>query len=164
MVKMSTKSRYGTRLVLDMARHYGRGPVQLADIARRQQVSVKYLEQLVIPLKTAGLIESVRGVKGGYLLAMEPRLITVGRVVDVLESGQNLVPCTDDPQKCRRAPFCATRCVWVDVERAIRETLDSYTYQDLLEMEDTLMGGRGEDHVQPDRDGSFYESEERGSA
>ena len=80
-MKLSTRSRYGTRLMLDMAQHYREGPIHLGDIAKRQDVSVKYLEQIIIPLKKAHYIESVRGSKGGHILTKPPEEITVGEIV-----------------------------------------------------------------------------------
>ena len=92
-MKLSTRSRYGTRMMLDLAQRYNRGPVQIGQIAKRQDISVKYLEQLVIPLKKAKFIESVRGPKGGHMLAKGPREITVGQVVEVLEGDMHLSVC-----------------------------------------------------------------------
>ena len=87
-MKLSTRSRYGTRLVLDMARHYQQGPIQLGAIARRQNISVKYLEQIIIPLKKSNYVTSVRGAKGGHLLAKAPEEITVGEIVSLLEKAE----------------------------------------------------------------------------
>ena len=94
-MKLSTRSRYGTRLLLDIAQHYNQGPIQLGDIAGRQDISVKYLEQIIIPLKKAHLIETVRGPKGGHLLARPPEEITVAEVVALMEEGASLVECTE---------------------------------------------------------------------
>ena len=86
-MKLSTRSRYGTRMLLDMAQHYNQGPVQVGDIAKRQGISVKYLEQIIIPLKRAGYVKSARGPKGGHALARRPEEITVGEIVALLEKG-----------------------------------------------------------------------------
>ena len=86
-MKLSTRSRYGTRMLLDMAKHYNQGPVQLGDIAKRQNISMKYLEQIIIPLKRAHYVESVQGPKGGHLLAKPPEQITVAEIVTLLEEG-----------------------------------------------------------------------------
>ncbi|MBZ4660675.1 MAG: Rrf2 family transcriptional regulator [Desulfacinum sp.] len=164
MVKLSTKSRYGTRLVLDMARYYGEGPVQLADIAARQQVSVKYLEQIVIPLKRAGIVESLRGARGGHFLLVDPREITVGRIVCLLEGDQWLVHCTNDPGSCDRASSCVTRIVWQEAADAMLQKLSSYTFQDLLDMEDALASEKAGSQVQTRDKGPFRESAECGCA
>jgi len=86
-MKLSTRSRYGTRMMIDMGQRYDSGPIQIGDIAQRIDVSVKYLEQLIIPLKKAGYITSVRGPKGGHMLTRAPHEITVGEIVDVLAWG-----------------------------------------------------------------------------
>ncbi|HLD47293.1 MAG TPA: Rrf2 family transcriptional regulator, partial [Desulfobaccales bacterium] len=102
-MKLSTKSRYGTRLLLDMAQHYNQGPVQLGDIAKRQNISVKYLEQIIIPLKKANYVQSVRGPKGGHALTRPPKEITVGEIVALLEEGATLTECTERAAVCERS-------------------------------------------------------------
>ena len=131
-MKLSTRSRYGTRLLLDMAEHYNDGPIHLMTIARRQDISVKYLEQIIIPLKKAQYIKSVRGPKGGHALAKPPEEITVGEIVAVLEEGVSLVECSRNGDACRRAPFCPTRHIWLEAARAMFERLDGITLADLL--------------------------------
>ena len=101
-MKLSAKSRYGTRLMLDMAQHYDDGPIHLANVARRQGISVKYLEQIIIPLKKANYIQSVRGPKGGHQLARPPEEITVGEIVALLEEGTTLAECSDNDESCER--------------------------------------------------------------
>ena len=86
-MKLSTRSRYGTRLMLDMAEHYNEGPIQLGVIAKRQNIPVKYLEQIIIPLKKANYVKSVRGNRGGHMLAKPPDAISVGEIVDLMEGG-----------------------------------------------------------------------------
>jgi Rrf2 family protein len=132
-MKLSTRSRYGTRLLLDMAQHYNQGPVQLGDIARRQEISVKYLEQIIIPLKKAHLIESVRGPKGGHVLAKPPQEITVAEIVALLEDGTSLVECTERAEVCGRASTCPTRLIWKEASQAMFNTLKSITLADLVE-------------------------------
>jgi Rrf2 family protein len=132
-MKLSTRSRYGTRLLLDMAQHYNQGPVQLGDIAGRQEISVKYLEQIIIPLKKAHLIESVRGPKGGHLLARPPGEITVAEIVALLENGASLVECAERAEVCRRADTCPTRLIWKEASQAMFNTLGSITLADLME-------------------------------
>ncbi len=130
-MKLSTRSRYGTRLMLDMAQHYDEGPIQLGDIAKRQAVSVKYLEQIIIPLKKAHYIESVRGPKGGHTLTKPPEEITVGEIVALLEEGTSLVECTEHAEVCERADFCPTRLVWKEAAEAMFDKLQSITLADL---------------------------------
>ena len=84
-MKLSTRSRYGTRMMLDLAQHYKDGPVQIGQIAKRQDISVKYLEQLIIPLKKVNFIKSTRGPKGGHMLAKSPKEITIGQIDEVLK-------------------------------------------------------------------------------
>jgi Rrf2 family protein len=133
-MKLSTRSRYGTRLLLDMAQHYNQGPIQLGDIAKRQEISLKYLEQIVIPLKKAHFIKTVRGPKGGHILARPPDEITVAEVVALLEEGVSLVECTERAEVCRRADTCATRLIWKEASQAMFNTLKSITLADLVEM------------------------------
>ncbi|MCK9376499.1 MAG: Rrf2 family transcriptional regulator [Syntrophobacterales bacterium] len=132
-MKLSTRSRYGTRLLLDMAQHYNQGPIQLGEIAKRQNISVKYLEQIIIPLKKAHFIESVRGPKGGHTLAKPPQEITVAEIVALLEEGVGLVECTEHADICGRADTCPTRLIWREASRAMLHTLKSITLADLVE-------------------------------
>ncbi len=132
-MKLSTRSRYGTRLLLDIAQHYNQGPIQIGDIARRQDISVKYLEQIIIPLKKAHFIETVRGPKGGHILARAPEEITVAEVVALLEEGASLVQCTERPEVCGRADTCPTRLIWKEASQAMFNTLKSITLADLVE-------------------------------
>ena len=133
MMKLSTRSRYGTRLMLDMAEHYNDGPIHLMIIAQRQGISVKYLEQIIIPLKKAQYVKSVRGPKGGHALARPPEDITVGEIVALLEEGMSLVECSHDGDSCQRSPFCPTRHIWQEAARAMFAKLESITLADLLE-------------------------------
>jgi len=132
-MKLSTRSRYGTRLMLDMAQHYNQGPVQLGDIAKRQDISVKYLEQIIIPLKKARFIDSVRGPKGGHVLARPPAEITVAEIVALLEDGAGLVECSEHAEVCGRAGTCPTRLIWQEASQAMFNTLESITLADLVE-------------------------------
>lgn len=132
-MKLSTRSRYGTRLLLDIAQHYNQGPVQLGEIAKRQEISVKYLEQIVIPLKKAHLIETVRGPKGGHILARPPEEITVAEIVALLEDGANLAECIERAEVCGRAGTCPTRLIWKEASQAMFNALKSITLADLAE-------------------------------
>jgi Rrf2 family protein len=143
-MKFSTKSRYGTRLMLDMALHYDQGPVQLGDIAKRQDISVKYLEQIIIPLKKERYIKSVRGPKGGHILTKPPAEITVGEIVALLERGDSLTECSLNPQVCGRAARCPTRYVWKEAARAMFERLSAITLADLMALGQADTVGQGD--------------------
>ena len=132
-MKLSTRSRYGTRLMLDMAPNYHDGPIHLSDIAKRQDVSVKYLEQIIIPLKKAGYIESLRGPQGGHILAKPPEEITVKEIVGLLEEGTSLVECCDDTTVCKRTDICPTRILWKEASEAMFDRLQTITLADLVE-------------------------------
>lgn len=129
-MKLSTKARYGTRMVLDMAKHYDEGPVQIGDIAKRVDVSVKYLEQLIIPLKKAGYVESIRGPKGGHMLTKSPNEITIGEIVGLLEGGINLSECIENPDICDKSKDCLTRGIWEEATKAMSDKLNSITLQE----------------------------------
>jgi Rrf2 family protein len=131
-MKLSTRSRYGVRMMADLADNYGKAPVFLKDIAKREEISEKYLSIIVIPLRTAGLIQSTRGAYGGYVLARPPAEITVGDIIDNVEGKICLVDCVKNPQDCSRAVTCPTRDVWSVLSEKIRETLASITLADLV--------------------------------
>ena len=137
-MKLSTRSRYGTRLLVDMAKHYGEGPIQLGEIAKRQNVSVKYLEQIIIPLKKARYIKSVRGPKGGHILAKPPEEITVGEIVAVLENGISLVECAEEQAVCDRADVCPTRLLWKEASEAMFDRLQATTLADLVKRAEAM--------------------------
>jgi Rrf2 family protein len=132
-MKISTRGRYGTRMMLDLAAHHDQGPTPLRKIAKRQDLSVKYLEQLVIPLKAAGYIRSVRGARGGYTLARRPDKISVGQIIKVLEGGLSLVDCVEDPKVCEREKNCPTRDIWLRMSERLMEELSSLTLRDVLD-------------------------------
>ncbi|HHT63193.1 MAG: RrF2 family transcriptional regulator [Bacillota bacterium] len=133
-MNISTKGRYGLRAVLDLAMHQEDGPIALSSIAERQRLSEGYLEQLMIPLKRAGIIRSVRGAQGGYLLVKHPKDIKVGDIIRALEGPIAPVACVseDFPKECDRQEFCATRKVWSKVRDSVAEVLDSFTLEDLV--------------------------------
>ena len=131
-MKLSTKGRYGARLMLDLALHYGNGPVLLKDIAERQGISEKYLGHLVGPLKAAGLLNSSRGARGGYALAKPPKEITLADVISVLEGEIALVECVNKPALCRRVELCVTRDIWAEMSEKIAEVLSSTTLESMV--------------------------------
>jgi len=132
-MRISTKGRYGTVAMLDLALHYGQGPILAKDIARRQNVSVRYLEHLLILLKVAGMIRSARGTRGGFTLAKPPSQIRLSEIIGATEGSMAPVECVDDPEAYPQAPLCAVYDVWVEMKTAINNVLESTTLQGLLE-------------------------------
>jgi len=134
VMKLSTKGRYGLRAMLDLASNAEKGPSTIHAIAKRQEISERYLEQLLIPLKQSGLVKSVRGSQGGYLLGRAPQDISVGEIIRVLEGPLSPVDCVSEqnPDDCKRADKCVTRTIWTKIRDCIAEVLDSYTLLDLV--------------------------------
>jgi len=132
-MKLSTRGQYGARALLDIALHYDGNPVLLKNIAKRQAISVQYLEHLISPLIKAGIVRSIRGARGGVTLAKLPEEIKLSQVIQILEGSTALVECVDDPKVCPRSDFCVTRDVWEEMKRAMMQVLESTTLQDLVE-------------------------------
>lgn len=132
-MKLSTRSRYGARILVDLALNSNEGPVQIGEISKRQDISVKYLEQLIRPLKQAKMVTSVRGPKGGHLLAKKPQNITLGQVVRLFEGHSELVECISNPEKCAMSHDCQVRLAWKDATRVLYEKLDNTTIAELME-------------------------------
>jgi Rrf2 family protein len=122
-------------MMVDLAQHYDEGPVHMGDIAERQGISAKYLEQLIIPLKKSNFIKSVRGPKGGHMLARPPEEISVGEIVGVLEGGIDLADCIEKPQECNRSSKCVTRGIWEEATKVMYDKLNSITLYQLVEEE-----------------------------
>ncbi|MFA6384402.1 MAG: Rrf2 family transcriptional regulator [Candidatus Omnitrophota bacterium] len=133
MLKLSTKGRYGVRLMLDLALNYNKGPVPLHDVCKRQGISEKYLWQLINPLKNAGLVRSTRGAHGGYVLAKPARQISLKDIMEVLEGSMCLVDCTVNPSMCKRSPACVSREVWKEVSLKMLNVLESFTLEQMVE-------------------------------
>jgi Rrf2 family protein len=135
-MRLTTKSRYGTRLILDLAVNAKEGPVPLGDVSRRQNISLKYLEQLISKLKKAGLIKSQRGPFGGHMLKKPPDEITVGDIVRTLEENTAITDCAEQGEKlcgvCNKAGDCLSRWVWIEASKAMFERLDQITIGGLL--------------------------------
>ncbi|TET43441.1 Rrf2 family transcriptional regulator [Candidatus Aerophobetes bacterium] len=132
-MRLSTKGRYGARAMLDLALNSSEGPVLLREIAKRQEVSEKYLEHSITTLRKAGLVRSIRGARGGYVLAKSPSQIRLSEIMEVLEGSMAPVECVDDPQVCQRAQLCVTRDIWAKMKEAIDNILESITLQDMVE-------------------------------
>jgi Rrf2 family transcriptional regulator, cysteine metabolism repressor len=131
-MKISTKIRYGTRAMLELATHYGEGTIELREIAEKEDISPKYLEQVIVPLRTAGLVKSVRGSKGGYTLAKPPSNISLREIFEGLEGPVNLVDCLVDPEACQRTSTCVTREIWKEVSDVIEKVLGSVTLEEMV--------------------------------
>ena len=132
-MKLSTRGRYGMRAMLDLAQHYDDGLVLVKDVARRQEVSERYLEHLFLSLKTAGLVKSVRGAHGGFTLARAPDKIKLMDIINVSEGPLALVDCVVDASVCSRSSLCATRDLWRELQSVMGAVLSSQTLQDLIE-------------------------------
>jgi Rrf2 family protein len=133
-MKLSTRARYGVRVMVELALNYGKGSVILKDISKRQNISEKYLSLIIIPLRGVGLVNSIRGAHGGYSLAKDPSQITMKEIVDVLEGDCSLVNCVKDPSVCPRVPICASHDIWAIIGEKISETLNSITLDMLVKM------------------------------
>lgn len=131
-MKVSTKGRYGLRVMLDIMTHQDHGPVILRDISQRQGISEKYLWQVINPLKAAGFVNSVRGAKGGYVLSKSAENITVLDIILVLEGPVSVVDCVDDPNGCERSSVCVTREVWSRIESSIKSAMQGITLKELV--------------------------------
>ena len=132
-MKLTTRGRYGTRALLQLALHYREGPIPLKDVARIQQLPLHYLEHIITPLVTAGIVLSVRGPGGGVSLAKIPKAIRLSDVIQVLEGSIAPVVCVDDIRYCSRSDFCVTRDVWGELKNVIDGFLESISLQDLVE-------------------------------
>jgi Rrf2 family protein len=133
-MKISTKGRYALRMMLDLAEHQNDGYIALKDIAERQEISKKYLEQIIPMLNKSDILQANRGFQGGYRLAKSPDKYTVGAVLRITEGGLSPVACLDnDPVGCSRSSECAMLPVWKGLNRVICEYLDSITLQDILD-------------------------------
>ncbi len=133
-MKLSTRTRYGLRAIVELASNHGKGPLQLKIIASNQDISLKYLEQLMATLKSAGLVRSLRGAKGGYILAKAANQIKLSDVFSALEGPSAItVECLDDDNYCARTADCVTKQVWAQVQQAVIGVLESLTLQDLVD-------------------------------
>lgn len=132
-MKISTKGRYALRLMLDLALAEPGEPIPLRNVAERQDISDKYLEQIVTPLSRAGLVRSIRGAGGGYMLTRAPSQYTVGEILRPLEGSLAPVSCVDGSECCGRAEQCVTLEVWREIQQAVSGVVDRITLADLVE-------------------------------
>ncbi len=132
-MKISTKGRYALRLMLDIAMNDAVEPVRLKDVAERQSISVKYLEQIISQLVRAGYVKSIRGPQGGYRLVKAPKEYTVGMILRQVEGNMVPVACLEDEESgCERQSQCVTLRIWKELDEAMRSVLDKYTLADLM--------------------------------
>ena len=148
-MKLSTKTRYGVRLMVELGLNYGKKPIFLKDIAKAEEISEKYLSLIIIPLRGVGLVSSMRGVRGGYNLAKEPSQITLKEIVNVLEGDYSLVHCVKKPSSCSRVPICASHDIWVIIYEKISEILNSITLDMLVKINQKKSRRRMKPYVPP---------------
>lgn len=138
-MKVSTRGRYAVRFMLDLALHNTGEPVRIKDVSARQEISGKYLEQVVAVLSKAGCLRSIRGPQGGYLLTRDPKDYTVGEILRLTEGDMTPVPCmADEVNQCSRSEFCVTLRLWQRVDEAISSVIDNTTLADLVEEEQSM--------------------------
>jgi len=147
-MRLSTRSRYGVRLMLALAENKQKKPVFLKDIASSEEISEKYLSQIIIPLKGKGLVTTFRGAHGGYLLSKPASEISLREIIEPLEGDLSLVDCVNNPGICDRANACATREVWDELSSLLLNFLDTFTLEDLIKKSGKIMnsGKSGSDY------------------
>lgn len=136
MIRLSTKGRYGTRLMMNLAQHYGseRQAIILKNVSQEEEISIRYLEQIIIPLKINKLVKSIRGAGGGYTLARKPSEIKLSEILHALEGSCCLVDCVEDEDYCDRISICATHEIWKNASTILKDYFDNISLQDLLEL------------------------------
>ena len=140
-MKISTKGRYALRLMMDLAENNSGSPISLKDVAKRQDISDKYLEQIISILNKAGYVRSVRGAQGGYMLKMEPQNYTVGMILRQTEGSLAPVACIEDDEiVCDRQLQCVTSIVYKKINDAISGVVDNITLQDLVDWQNEKNG------------------------
>ena len=145
-MKLSTKGRYGLRAVLDLAVNGKNEAVALSGIAERQDISISYLEQLIAKLKKAGIVNSIRGAQGGYILAKKPEEISVGDILRALEGDLNPVDCAEiigSGSSCTGADLCVTKYVWMRISDSINNTVDTMKLSELMEESEKIRSEHG---------------------
>lgn len=148
-MRLSTRSRYGVRLMLALGLSEKKGPIFLRDIARSEEISEKYLSQIIIPLKAKGLVTTFRGAHGGYILSRHASEIRLREIIEPLEGDLSLVDCVKTPEMCDRAGACATRDVWNEMSSLLVGFLDTITLEDLIRKCRSKQAGAntGDDYV-----------------
>jgi Rrf2 family protein len=143
MIKLSTKGRYGTRLMVNLARHYKNSnePIILKNVSEEEGISIRYLEQIIIPLKINRLVKSIRGAGGGYILARKPTEIKICDILQALEGSCSLVECIEDETFCDKIKTCGTHEIWKGATELLRNYFENLTLQDALELCEKKAGG-----------------------
>lgn len=136
-MKLTMKGDYGLRAMLDMAAYYGQGPIESADIARRQYIPEQYLDQILMALRKEGLVRSIRGPKGGHMLAKSPAHITMAQVMQALEGYVPPMECLPNPDFCKLSPGCALRVVWQKIDAMTQQVLSTTTIEELAQRHQT---------------------------
>ena len=136
-MKLTMKGDYGLRAMLDLTTYYGQGPIESTDIARRQYIPEQYLDQILMKLRKEGLVKSVRGPKGGHMLAKPPTQITMAQVMKALEGNTPLIECLPTPDFCKLSPGCALREVWQKIDEMTQQILTSTTIDELAQRHQT---------------------------
>ena len=134
MIRLSTKGRYGTRLMLNLAQHHGNGTraIILRDISDEEGISIRYLEQIIIPLKINRLVKSIRGAGGGYILGRDPADIKLSEILHALEGSLFLVECAEDPDYCEKIDTCPTFEIWKGATEMLKAYFDRITLKDIV--------------------------------
>lgn len=132
-MKLSTKGRYGVKAMFELALQYGGEPLSIKEIADRLSMSDYYLEQLFGTLRKSGLINSIRGAQGGYMLSKAPNMITAADILNVLEGPIEISDCISDEMNCSRSNYCATRLLWIKISDSVNNVINSVTLQDMLD-------------------------------
>jgi Rrf2 family protein len=135
-MKINTRVRYGLRAILRIAEGYGGPPISISTISHEQGISGKYLEQVVSPMRRAGLVVSQKGVKGGYSLSRDPEEITLWHVIQSLDSHPHLVECVDDPRTCSKTDCCVAFTVWKMLDQRLQEFWSGFNLAQLMTMTD----------------------------
>jgi Rrf2 family protein len=143
IMRLSTRSRYGVRLMLALGINENKGPIFLKDIARSEEISEKYLSQIIIPLKASGLLNTFRGAHGGYLLSRPASQIKLREIIEPLEGDLSLVDCVKKPDMCNRSTECITRNVWDEMSSLLLDFLDKLTLDDLIKKYNANAGSKG---------------------
>lgn len=134
-MRLSARGRYAPRAMLDLALNYGKGPVSLKNIAKRQEISEKYLGHIMIALLSAGLVQSARGSRGGFSLAKLPKEIKLSKIIQAVEGSISPVACVDNPKLCNRVDVCVTYEIWKKLKKSMLEVFDSVTLEDMVKMQ-----------------------------
>lgn len=139
-MKLSTKSRYASRALIELGLLYGKGPVKLKNISATQEISLKYLEQVMFPLRIGGYVKTMKGSQGGYILARQPESITLLEIVECVEGPISPVDCVDHAELCERSEHCVTRDAWIGLKTVIRSELGKITLAELVKKQKQLNG------------------------